>query len=61
MTSSSLARNPICLLLVPYETPQPYKTSPSDAVPPGNIHEPFLLNDLLQENPEALVKKINLP
>jgi hypothetical protein len=56
MTCSSLARNPIGLLLVPYEAPQPYKAGPSDAVPPGNIHEPFLLNELLQENPKALVK-----
>ena len=61
MTGSSLARNFISLLLVPNETPQPYKAPPSDAITPGDIHEPFLPNQFFQQEAKALVKQINFP
>jgi hypothetical protein len=61
MTGSSLARNFISLLLVPNETPQPYKAPPSDAITPGDIHEPFLPDKFFQQDAKALVKQIHLP
>jgi hypothetical protein len=63
MTGSSLARCSISLLLVPNETPQPYKAPPSDVITvnPGDIHEPFLPDQFFQQDAKALVKQINLP
>ena len=61
MTGPSLARKSISLLLVPNETPQPYKALPSDAITPGDIHELFLPNQFFQQEAKALVKQINLP
>jgi hypothetical protein len=48
-------------LLVPNETPQPYKAPPSDAITPGDIHEPFLPDQFFQQDAKALVKQIHLP
>jgi hypothetical protein len=61
MTGSNLARNSISLLLVPDETPQPYKALPSDAVAPGDIHKPFLPNQFFKHEAKAMVKQIRLP